>query len=81
MSKYNTLNVKLTNSRLNKLKYGMKNGTEITLNHLSDLIGNFNDETIFLHKLLLTDTQVSILRKAFANGSSTNIKFKKNSVV
>ena len=75
MSKYNTLNVKLTSSRLNKLKYGMKNGTEISLNHLSDLIGNFNDETIFLHKLLLTDTQVSRLRKAFANGSSTNIKF------
>ena len=28
----------------------------------------------FLHKLLLTNTQVSKLRKAFANNSSANIK-------
>ena len=32
MTQYNTLNVKLSNSRLNKLKSGLKNGTEITLN-------------------------------------------------
>ena len=38
---------------------------------------NFNDETNFPHKLLLTDTQVSKIRKAFANGSSANIKFSK----
>ena len=31
MTKYNTLNVKLSNSQLNKLKSGMKNGTEVTL--------------------------------------------------
>ena len=30
MSKYNTLNVKLTNSQLNKLKSGVKKGTEVT---------------------------------------------------
>ena len=35
------------------------------------MIGNSNDETNFLHELLLTDT------KAFANGLSTNIKFSK----
>ena len=32
MTKCNTLNVKFSNSQLNKLKYGIKNGTEVTLN-------------------------------------------------
>ena len=41
------------------------------------MIRNFNDETNFPHKLLLTDTQVSKIRKTFANGSSANIKFSK----
>ena len=36
-----------------------------------------NDEYNFLHKFLLTDTQVSKLRKAFANNSSANIKSSK----
>ena len=31
MTKYNTLNVKSSNSQLNKLKSGIKNGTEVTL--------------------------------------------------
>ena len=31
----------------------------------------------FLHKLLLTNTQVSKLRKAFANGLSANLKLSK----
>ena len=31
MTQYNTLNVKLSNFQLNKLKSGMKNGTEVTL--------------------------------------------------
>ena len=77
MSQYNTLNVKLSNSQFNKLKSGIKDGTEVTLNFLSNLIGNSNDETNFPLKLLLTDTQVSKIRKAFANGSSANIKFSK----
>ena len=29
---YNTFNVKLSNSKLNKLKSGIKNGTEVTVN-------------------------------------------------
>ena len=77
MTQCNTLNVTLCNSQLNKLKSGIKNGTEVTLNLLSNLIGNSNYETNFLHKLLLTDTQVSRICKAFANGSSSNIKFSK----
>ena len=54
MTRYNTLNVKLFNSQLNKLKSGIKSGTEIILNILLKLIGNYNDETNFSHKLLLT---------------------------
>ena len=60
MTKYNTLNVKLSNSQLNKLKCGIKNGTEVNLNLLSHLIGNSSDETNFPHKLLLTDTQAQV---------------------
>ena len=67
----------MSNSQLNKLKSTIKNGTEVTLNLSSNLTGNSNDKTNFLHKLLLNDTQVSKICKAFANGSSVNIKFSK----
>ena len=77
MTQYKILNVKLSNSQLNKLNSAIKNETEVTLNLSSNLIRNSNDETNFTHKLLLTNTQVSKICKAFANGSSANIKFKK----
>ena len=32
MTQYNPSNIKLSNSQLNKLKPGIKNGTEVTLN-------------------------------------------------
>ena len=56
MSQYNTLNVNLSNSQLNKLKLTIKNGTEVTLNLSSNLTGSSNDQTNFSHKLLLTNT-------------------------
>ena len=65
MTQYNTLNVKLSNSELNKLKSGIKNGTDITLKITPNVVGDSNDENNFSHKLLLTNTQVSKLRKAF----------------
>ena len=77
MSQYNTLNLKLSNSQLNKLKSGIKNGTEVTLTVSSNLIGSSNDKTNFPHKILLIDTKVSKIRKLFANVSSTNRKFSK----
>ena len=43
----------------------------------ANVLCDSNDESNFPHKLLLTDTQVSRLRKAFPNGSSANIKFSK----
>ena len=75
MTQYNTLNVNLSNSQLNKLKPGIKNGTDVTVNLSSNLIGNFNDETNFQHKLLLFDTQVSKIHKTSATGLLANIKF------
>ena len=77
MTQYNTLNVKLSNSQLNKLKPGIKNGNEVTLKIYSNVAGDSNDENNFPYKLLLTNTQVSRLRKALANRSFANIKLSK----
>ena len=67
----------MSNSQLNELKSGIKTGKEVTLNLSSKLFGDSNDEANFTHKLLLTNTQVSSIPKAFANGASANIKFSK----
>ena len=75
MTQYNSLNVKLSNSLLNKLKSTIKNKTEVVLRLSSNMIGD--NENNFPHELLLTNTQVSNLRKSFANNSSTNIKLSK----
>ena len=77
MTQYNILNVKLFNWRLNKLKSGIRDGAEVILKISSNVIGHSNDENNFLHDLLLTNTQVSRLRKAFENGLSANIKLSK----
>ena len=77
MTQYNNWNLKLSNSQLNKLKSAIKYGTEVTLNLSSNLIGSSNDETNYPQKSLLTNTQVSKIRKAFANGSPANTKFPK----
>ena len=77
MTQDNTLNVKLSNLQLTKLKSGIKNGTKVTSNLPSNVIGNSNDTTNFPHKLLLTDTKVSRLHKIFANGLTANLKLSK----
>ena len=38
MTQYNTLNVKLSNSQLNKIKSEIKNGTEVTLKKSSKML-------------------------------------------
>ena len=68
MTQYNTLNVKYSNSLLNKLKSAIKNRTEVTINLSSNLIRRSNGETNFSHKLLLTNAKVSKIRKVFPNG-------------
>ena len=77
MTHYNSLNVKLSNSQLNKLKLSIKNETDVVLRISSSMIGNSNDKTNFPHELLLTNRQVANIRKAFANHSSTDIKLLK----
>ena len=69
MTQYNTLNIKFSDLQLHKLKSGLKNGTESTLKLSSNVVGVPNDENNVLHVLLITNTQVSRLGKAFANGS------------
>ena len=74
---YNKVNVKLSISQLNKLKSAIKNEPDVVIRLSSNMIGDSNDQTNFPHKLLLTDRQVSNLRKAFSNNSSVDIKFSK----
>ena len=40
MTQYNSLNVKLSNSQLNKLKSAIKKETDIVLRRSSNMIGN-----------------------------------------
>ena len=67
MTQCNSLNVKLSNLQLNKLKSAIKNETKVVLKLSSNMIGDSNDETNFPVKLFLTDRKVSNIRKAFAD--------------
>ena len=67
----------MSNSQVNELKSEIKNGTQVTINLSSNAVGQSNDETNSPHKLLLTNTQVSKICKAFTIGSSTNVKLSK----
>ena len=71
------MNVKLSNSQLNKLKSAIENETDAALRLSSNIIVNSKDENNFPHKLLLTNRQVANLCKAFANYLSTDIKLPK----
>ena len=75
MTQYNSLNVNLSNSQLNKFKSAMKNENEVVLRLSSNMIGD--NKTNFPHKLLLANRQVSNLRKAFSNHLSADIKLSK----
>ena len=77
MTQYNSLNVKLSGPQLNKVEVAIKNETELVLRLSPNMIGDSNDEANFPHELLLTDRQVSSIRKAFSNNSSVDIKFSK----
>ena len=81
MTQYNSLNVKLSNSQLNKLKSAIKNETDVVLRLSSNMVANSGDNTNFPHELLLTNRQVANIRKAFANNLSTDIKFSKGSII
>ena len=77
MTQYNSLNVKLSNCQLNKLKSAKENQTEVVLRLSSNMIGVSDDKINFPHELSLTNGQVSNIRNAFANYLSTDIKLSK----
>ena len=75
MTQHNSLNVKLSNLQLNKLKSAIKNETAVVLKLSLNMIGD--NEINFPRKLLLTNRQVANLRKAFANHLLTDVKLSK----
>ena len=64
---YNRVNVKLSTSQLNKLKSAIKNENDVVIRLSLNMISDSNDKGSFPHKLLLTNRQVSSIRRAFAN--------------
>ena len=60
MTQYNSLNVKLSNSQLNKIKSAIKNATKVVLRLWSNMVGNADDNTIFLDKLYIAQLQIFV---------------------
>ena len=73
MTKYNKVNVKLSNTQLKKLKDAVKDNTGTTLRiNLKMLDGND-----LPHELLLTTRQKTKVRNALNNNTSADIKLSK----
>ena len=73
MVEYNTVNAKLSNSQLNKLKSVAKNNQGTTL-RMNARILSAND---LPHELLLTTRQTTKPRNAIENNISTDVKLSK----
>ena len=75
MVEYNTVNTKLSDSQLNKLKSAVKNKQGATLRMNSRMFSTNN----LPHELLLTtrQTQTTKLRNTIENNMLTNIKLSK----
>ena len=67
----------MSNSQFNKLKLGIKGGTEVTLKISSNVVGDSNDKNNFLRPLGLTAavsaTDAAIHKKMFGSGKTTLI--------
>ena len=74
MVEYNTVNAKLPDSQLNKLKSAVKNkqGTTLRMNTRIFIANNLT------HELLLTTRQTTKLNNAIENNMSTDIKLSIN---
>ena len=70
MVEYNTVNVKLSDSQLNKLKNAVKNKQGTTLRMNARMFSGNN----LPHQLLLTTRQTTKLRNAIENNMSTDVK-------
>ena len=73
MVEYNTVNAKLSNSQLNKLKAAVKNNEEKTLRISTKM---FNSDNL-PYALLLTTKQATKLRNVIENNMSTDKKLSK----
>ena len=73
MVEYNTVNAKLSNSQLNKLKTAVKRNEETTLRINARM---FSSQDL-PHKLLLTQRQITKLRNNIEDNMSTDIKLSK----
>ena len=73
MVEYSKVNVKLSNSQLNKLKIVAKNQTGVTLRMNIKMFNRNN----LPHELLWTTRQKSKSRNAFGNNISTDVKISK----
>ena len=73
MVEYNTINAKLSDSQLNKLKSAVKNAQRTTLRMSARM---FNGKNL-PHELLLTTRQTTKLRNAIENNMATDIKLSK----
>ena len=78
MTQYNSLNAKLSNLQLDKLKSAVENETKVALRLSSNMVGDYKKN--LPHKLLSTKRQVANLRKAFSNYLSIDIKLSKTQV-
>ena len=76
MGKYNKVNVKLSDSQLNKLKPAAKNQTGVALRMN---IKTFNGNNL-PHELSLTTIQTTKLRNTIENNISTHITLPKAQV-
>ena len=77
MVEYNNVNTRLFDSQLNKLRYGVKNQTGVTL-RMNIKIFNVNN---LPHELLLTTRQNTKLRNVLENNMSTDIKLPKAQII
>ena len=76
MVEYNKINIKLSDSQLNKLKTAVGNTTGVTLRMNINMLNGNN----LYHELLLTTRQTTKLRNAIENNMSTDIKLSKTQI-
>ena len=76
MVQYKKVNVKLSDSQLNKLKSAAKNQTRVTLRMNIKMFSENN----LPHEFLLIKRQKTKLRNAFENNMSTNVKLPKTQI-
>ena len=76
MVEYKTINAKLLDSQMDKLKSAVKNKEETTLRMNSKMFNGSN----LSYELLLTTRQTTKLRNAIENNMSTDIKFSKGQI-